>query len=162
MQVTCRSESIFHKPLTRTYRLRRGDERLHVPVDVSLPRSTGHFRFPQDYSFPSAFFYVPIERVMEAMIRSFPSSSRAQLDNIIFYGGPPSKKSGNSAFIAVEEWLDTDEILAPAAGEDWTTSKEHYDFTTGYDLYGEGKRRVHLLHYVAVSHTLENRIRRGT
>ena len=77
------------------------------------------------------------------MTRSFPSSTRAQLDKIIFYAGPPSKTSRESASTDAEEWPDIDEILAQADQQEWAAGIEGFDFTTGFESTREGELRLH-------------------
>lgn len=79
------------------------------------------------------------------MTCSFPSSTRAQLDNIIFYAGPPSKKSCELASTNADEWSDIDEILAQATREERATGIEDFDFATGFDGTGEGELSLRLL-----------------
>ena len=77
------------------------------------------------------------------MTCSFPSSTRAQLDKIIFYSGPPSKTSRESASTDAEEWPDIDEILAQADQQEWAAGIEELDFTTGFKSTREGELRLH-------------------
>ena len=82
---------------------------------------------------------------MEAMTCSFSSKTRAQVDDIIFYTGPPTKKSCELASTDANEWPDVDEIIAQTAQEGWTTGIEDFDFVTRFDSTGEGKLCLQLL-----------------
>lgn len=62
----------------------------------------------------------------------------AQLDNIVFYTGPPSEKRRGAASPGAEEWPDIDELLAMAAQAEHGTGVEELD-STGFEIMGEGE-----------------------
>lgn len=74
------------------------------------------------------------------MTCSFPSKTRTQLDNIIFFTGPPAEKKGRkSASDNIDEWLDIDQILASGGDEGWLHSVAGLDWTAGLDNMAEGE-----------------------
>lgn len=81
---------------------------------------------------------------METMTSFFtsnpcPSRPSAQVDNIIFYSGPASKKAREPAPTIADECRDIDEFLAQTESQGWPTGVEHFDVTAGFDLMGVGK-----------------------
>ena len=77
---------------------------------------------------------------MELLTSTFPSSSRAtiQLDDIIFYPGPPLEKRCGSAFPEANAWPDADEVLAKAQ-QDWNCHTEQLDLILDSSVTSEGK-----------------------
>ena len=77
---------------------------------------------------------------MEVLSSAFPSSTPAsiQLDNIIFYPGPPSEKRCGSALTEADAWPDTDEVLAEAQ-QDWRYSTQQLDLILDSGVMNEGE-----------------------
>ena len=98
---------------------------------------------------------------METLTSSFPSSTRAQLDNIIFYPGPASEKRCKSASTGADEWLDIDEILAQVLREVWRASTEECDLTGGFDVMGRGELRFRRPRSGLPANTLDGRYSRS-
>ena len=96
---------------------------------------------------------------MEVMTSSFPSGNptRTQLDDIIFYSGPPSKKSYASAPADGDVWPDIDEILAEAAQQHWGTSIERLDLQAGFDVTVKGEPRSNGLYSGPPANALDSR-----
>jgi hypothetical protein len=80
---------------------------------------------------------------METMTSAFPSSicghNRAQLDNIIFYSGPASKKTRDTASTDADEGPDIDMVFAEDAQQEWAAGTEWWDPAGGFDITGEGE-----------------------